>query len=567
MKPLVSIIIPTYNQSEFLAEAIESVVGQTYQPIELIVVDDGSTDQTPMVIEKYPGRLVAMHQQNSGAAAARNLGASKAKGDYLVFLDGDDKLDPNYLPEAVKLLEEHPEAGFCYPSVSYFGEMAGMMDVGEFDRDRLLIGNYIVIGALLRTEVFRQSPGFPDWPGGYEDWAFWLGLVKTGVTGIWLPKPYYLWRRRRGTRNDITRQQGHRFRRQILSKLGLYQHFLWLRFRGIDLPISLTPADQAIDLSVIIPNWNGRKLLGACLDSLRRQTQTGLEVIVVENGSVDGSSQFIKENYPEVRLLEQEVNLGFAGGVNRGIRQARGQRIGLLNNDAVVEPNWAEEMIRGLKEADIIQSKILQSDDHTKIDTTGDFMSKWGLPYPRGRNQTDNSEPKTISPIFSACGGSVVYRRRVFETVGLFDEAFFAYLEDVDLSFRARLAGFKVAINPLAITYHHVGATAKQMGSFPRYHYIKNSFYLFYKNFPASVFIRTLPRFCLVQMLMFVSALKNGVPQVALKAYLKGLVRLPKLIRQRHRIQSSRKISPHQVADWLTDYDSMVAEFVGKFHR
>jgi GT2 family glycosyltransferase len=326
----------------------------------------------------------------------------------------------------------------------------------------------------------------------------------------------------------------------------------------------LTPADPATALSVIIPNWNGRKLIGACLDSLRRQTRRDLEVIVVENGSVDGSSQFIRENYPEVRLLEQQINLGFAGGVNEGIRRARGRQIALLNNDAVVELTWADEMIKALDEADIVQAKMLQFDDHQKIDSIGDFVSKWGLAYPLGRSQADSGESKAIRPIFSACGGSAAYRRRVFETVGLFDEAFFAYLEDVDLSFRARLAGFQVVMNPQAIAYHHLGATAAHLGSFSRYHFIRNSFYLFLKNFPTSLLIRALPRFLLIQLLMFFSASKKAVPHVALRAYLRVLVRLPKLIKQRIQIQSTRRVSPDEVADWLTDYDPTVAWYVGK---
>jgi len=204
--------------------------------------------------------------------------------------------------------------------------------------------------------------------------------------------------------------------------------------------------------AVVIPNWNGREELAVCLDSLAEQTEP-VEVIVVENGSTDGSVEMIRSSYPGVTLLVQPVNLGFAGGVNVGLRYAlhRGhEHIALLNNDAVVEQTWLAELIAVMRNRDdlgMVASKFVTLDGR-RIDSTGECYSTWGLPYPRGRDEEDLDAYDDAVDIFGGSGGSTLYRAAMLRDVGLFDEDFFAYFEDIDLSWRAQLRGWRAQLAP-----------------------------------------------------------------------------------------------------------------------
>ncbi|TAK89108.1 glycosyltransferase family 2 protein [Patescibacteria group bacterium] len=306
--------------------------------------------------------------------------------------------------------------------------------------------------------------------------------------------------------------------------------------------------------SVVIPNWNGEEHLTECLNALKKQTFTDFETIVVDNGSTDGSVALIENKFPNVVLVRLPKNIGFAGGVNSGIKIARGEYISLLNNDAIAEPTWLEELIDAMKHADMAAAKILHYDDHTLVDSTGDFVSKWGLSYPRQRDQKDDVEYTGYPEIFAASGGANICKREVYDAIGLLDEDFFAYSEDVDFGFRARLAGFKIVLAPKARVYHHIGATSGKLGHFARRQSLKNTNYLYLKNMPSPLFWKLLPRFMFVQTLLFLAAIKAGAITVALSAYGECLLKLPKTLAKRRQIQSKRKLTSRQVEDLLTDH-------------
>lgn len=248
---------------------------------------------------------------------------------------------------------------------------------------------------------------------------------------------------------------------------------------------------------VVIPNWNGADMITHCLRSLKRQSLNH-QVVVVENGSTDDSVEIIKKNFPAVTLLEFPDNAGFAGGVNRGMSYALKKGadfIALFNNDAVADKDWLKNLIweaEANPKAGIITSKILR-EDRKHIDSTGDFYTIWALPFPRGRNLVDKGQYEEAQDVFGASGGASLYRAKMLEEIGLFDEDFFAYYEDVDISFRAQMAGWKVRYQPKAIVYHGLSKTSSKLGDFARYHSAKNFLLLYSRNMPSRLYWKYLP--------------------------------------------------------------------------
>ena len=310
-------------------------------------------------------------------------------------------------------------------------------------------------------------------------------------------------------------------------------------------------------IAIIIPNWNGIHEIEACLRSLEKQTARPT-IIVVDNGSTDGSKELIEESFPNVIVLPQPHNLGFAGGVNVGIRYALERDfayIGLFNSDAVADSAWANTLRKTLEtdlQVGIATGLLLHSDGKT-IDSTGDWYSIWGLPFPRGRGKLARSA-EGAGPVFSGSGGASIYRAELFRTVGLFDETFFAYYEDVDISFRAQLAGYTVFYNPKAIAYHERGSastrinTTKQTAStkvsgFTVYQTFKNLPILYRKNIPNELRSTIGPRFYLAYSLMLAHAIKKGHGTSAIKGLIQSIMLIPYAQRERRTIQGHRSVS------------------------
>lgn len=297
----------------------------------------------------------------------------------------------------------------------------------------------------------------------------------------------------------------------------------------------------------VVPNWNGKKLLGPCVDSLLKQTLTP-RIVVVDNGSTDGSADYINTRYPDVVVIKLEKNCGFSGGVNRGIEYAlrnNAEFVALINNDAIAEPDWLNHLLKTAKEnpkAGIVTSKILRI-DKKHLDSTGDFYSIWGLPFPRGRNEPDVGQYDNQLEIFGASGGASLYRAKMLQKIGLFDKEFFAYFEDVDISFRAQLAGWKVRYEPKAIVYHQVGATSSKLGNFARYHSYKNFVMLYFKNMPAKLFLKYLPLFLTSCLGLMARSVLRGHFWTYIKGTCAGLIRLPVALAKRRKIQHNRKVS------------------------
>lgn len=307
---------------------------------------------------------------------------------------------------------------------------------------------------------------------------------------------------------------------------------------------------------VVIPNWNGADLILECLGSLANQTQPHT-VIVVDNGSTDNSIALIEKQYPNVLILKNKVNLGFAGGVNVGITYALKQNaeyVALFNNDAVAESSWLKLLVVAAEKdapSGIVTGKLLRS-DHKKIDSTGECYSIWGMPFPRARDEIDDGAWDNSDYVFGASGGASLYRAKMLEQIGIFDKKFFAYYEDSDISWRAQLAGWKVLYEPRALAYHKISATSSRHGNFTRYHATKNFYILYFKNMPGYLFYMYLPLFIIKALALFASSLVKAKPHVWFKGFFAFLILLPAVLRDRRRIQKHRRVPISYVRSLLT---------------
>lgn len=305
---------------------------------------------------------------------------------------------------------------------------------------------------------------------------------------------------------------------------------------------------------VVVPNWNGADRLAACLDSLLAQSLKA-RVIVVDNGSVDSSLELLAK-YPDVEVIKHDRNKGYAGGVNPGFRRAIEddvKYVATLNNDAVADKDWLEQLVAALDknpQAGIVTSKILDAGGK-KIDSTGDYLTVWGLPFPRGRGESDLNRYDSQTDIFGASGGASLYRTKMLKEIGLFDEDFFAYYEDVDLSFRAQLAGWKVRYQPKAIVYHQIGATSGKLKGFTAYQTMKNQPLVLYKNLPGRYWWRVGWRFTIAHTLFFLRAIARGQGWPALKGDLRGTYLILKKHFERQRIEKSQKVSDEYIWELL----------------
>lgn len=251
-----------------------------------------------------------------------------------------------------------------------------------------------------------------------------------------------------------------------------------------------------MEVSVVIPNFNGIAFLDSVLASLEGQTMSNFEVILVDNGSTDGSCSFVTANYPWVHLIELSENFGFCGAVNAGIRAAKAPYVLLLNNDTEVKEDFVEEMlaaIRRHKNAFSCGARMVQYHDRDRLDDVGNYYCALGWSFARGRGK-DIHAYETEDKIFSACAGAAIYRKKIIEKIGYFDEEHFAYLEDTDIGYRARIYGYENWYAPKAIVYHvGSGTSGSRYNQFKTRYSSRNNIYLIYKNMPLLQIILNLP--------------------------------------------------------------------------
>jgi len=265
----------------------------------------------------------------------------------------------------------------------------------------------------------------------------------------------------------------------------------------------------------------------------------------VDNGSIDGSVEFLKKNYPKVEVFTFPENRGFSAVVNLGIKKAKGRYIVLLNNDTEVDGNWLKSLVTEAEKSDIktvsFASKIVNFYQRDLLDDCGDGYTWYGRAYKRGLKQKDKGQFDKKEFIFGACAGGALYKRELFEKVGLFDEDFFAFNEDVDLSFRAQISGFKCLYVPQAVVYHKKGGFADNPVAF--FLGVKNTLNVIVKNWPTKFIFLNLPKVIYAQLRIFFASLKLGFYTAFPKGYLCFLLQLPKMLKKRRDIQKLRKVS------------------------
>jgi GT2 family glycosyltransferase len=305
------------------------------------------------------------------------------------------------------------------------------------------------------------------------------------------------------------------------------------------------------EISVIIVNWNGKHFLEDCLSALRRQTFRDFEIIFVDNGSQDGSANFVRTQFPEVKVLALEKNLGFTGGNIAGYEVATGKLIVLLNNDTEADPRWLEALSEGSRihlEAGSFASKMMYFDMRDRIENCGFDVDIAATTVDLGRDQQDSPEWNLPREVFGACGGAVAYRRSMLDHIGFLDPDLFMIYEDVDLSFRAQLCGYACVYLPQAVVFHRYRSTLKTRPAMQVFYAQRNIDLVFLKNLPLGLMFRSAPLRLLYEFGSALYFMRLGAGSAFLRAKLDVLRNMPSVFSKRRAVQRLRVLSTTEFA-------------------
>lgn len=249
-------------------------------------------------------------------------------------------------------------------------------------------------------------------------------------------------------------------------------------------------------VTIVIPNYNGKEYIEVCLDSIKRQTYKEYKVLIIDNASQDGSCEIIRDSYEDFQLVVNEKNEGFCKAVNQGIKMSDTEYVLLLNNDTELDEYFLENIVNEIEKSNKIfsvSSKMINYYDRSVMDDAGDGYTILGWQYQRGISQSVDDYTK-MTDVFTACAGAALYRKNVFDKIGLFDEMHFAYMEDIDIGYRARIYGYRNVYCPSAKVYHIGSATTgSKYNDFKVRMAARNNLYVIYKNMPVVQFIINFP--------------------------------------------------------------------------
>lgn len=317
----------------------------------------------------------------------------------------------------------------------------------------------------------------------------------------------------------------------------------------------------SLRISFIVVAWNSADWIGACLESIESQRSTDDEVLVVDNASSDGTGDLVRRRFPRVRLIRHAENLGFTGGNNAALREARGAYAALVNSDAALEPGWTDRMLAAM-EADprvgICASRILKLEprEDAVLDAAGDGVTSAFTPFKRAHGRPEASGPGP-GRVFGASAAAALYRMAMLSEIGAFDPDFFLLHEDSDLNFRANLAGWRCVYVPEAAARHRVSAHLDRLPDLTIYHHQRNLEWLWIKNVPLWWAVRHLPARVAYEALAWAYyCLRLGRWGVYLRAKRDALRGLPRMWARRRKIQSSRRISYREFSELMTPYFS-----------
>jgi len=335
-------------------------------------------------------------------------------------------------------------------------------------------------------------------------------------------------------------------------------------------------------VSIIVVNWNGKEYLKDCFQSLRAQTFSDFEVFLVDNGSTDGSVEYAQQNFPEwMRILTNTKNEGFSGGNNRGIREASGKYIALLNNDAQADPCWLEELVKVAEEnprAGMFACKIYLQEGSKIIDNVGHLIYRDGLNRGRGRLEVDHGQFDRQEEVLFPSGCAALYRWEMLEEVGLFDEDFFAYGDDTDLGLKGRLAGWKCLYVPKAVVHHRYSQSSSPYSPIKAFYVERNRVWIAVKYFPLAVLLES-PFYTLWRFLLqgYGALAGRGAAgrfseqysplnllAVLLRAYFSALKGLPKMWKKRKGVRRWTRVSEAEIRSWFFRFGMSAREISWK---
>ena len=343
-------------------------------------------------------------------------------------------------------------------------------------------------------------------------------------------------------------------------------------------------------VAIIIVNWNGKRFLKDCLESIFNQSYKNFDVYFVDNGSIDGSIEFLQENFSKVKIIKLDKNTGFAYPNNLGIIEAFNDNeveyILTINNDTKVDENFLANLVLSMELDSSIASvapKIRFFYEENLIDSVGIIISRDGSGMNRGFKVLDNGQYDNREEVFGACAGASLYRRKALEDVSYeneyFDNSFFAYYEDLDLAWRLRLKGWKSVTCPEAIVYHIHSATAISHSPFKAYYVNRNRFFLMMKVLPTrfliDAFVLTPWRYLKLLNSMFIR--KSGPSYklkknsnlvkpflVVFKGWLSFAWNIPALFRKRRWIQHNKKVTTEEIKSWFSKYGANQEDMIYK---
>jgi GT2 family glycosyltransferase len=299
-------------------------------------------------------------------------------------------------------------------------------------------------------------------------------------------------------------------------------------------------------VSIVIVSHNGRPHLARCLAAALAQQGPSFEVILVDNGSSDGSAALVREQFPSVRLVSLPENTGFAGGNNRGAAAAAGSSLVFLNNDTEVQPGWLQALVAAAGASEttgLVTSQIVFLHNPAILDSAGDAVTRAGGAFKRGHGRPAD-QYSTREPVFAACGASFLIAKRLFDECGGFDEDFFLSHEDVDLSYRVRLRGYTCVYEPASVVHHVGSASLGRTSTMSVFHGQRNLEWLYVKNTPGWVLPVTLPLHAAYVVTAGVYFAVIGHLPSFVRAKWAALRGLPAMWRKRRGIQAARRVSP-----------------------
>ncbi len=313
----------------------------------------------------------------------------------------------------------------------------------------------------------------------------------------------------------------------------------------------IPPARPDNELTVAIATYNGRPLLQVALESLAAQSLRDFQVLVVDDASTDDTVAWLEERWPEVDLVVHERNRGVTAALNTCLAHPRTPLIGLFNNDVELDPRCLEELVAALHEhpeAGSAGGKLLDFGEREMIDGAGDVFSWSAIGHRRGHGERDRGQYEQPRAIFGACGGAAVYRRSTLMEVGLFDEDFHAFYEDIDWDLRAQLAGFECRYVPSAVVFHMGSATlGRGLSDFTRYHLWRNSLWIIAKDIPARALVGHAHQLVLGQLVNLAVALRDRKLGIWLRVWRDALAAAPRLRRKRRAVQALRRIGVREL--------------------